>query len=59
MKTKTQPLNVKSGNYLDQALMEGLNKKQRDWAKIQVKKFEDFGVAVPYGLIRKGALAKK
>jgi len=56
MKTKTEPKQIKSGNYLDQALMKGLNKKQKEWAKMQVKKFEDFGVAIPYGIIRKGAL---
>ena len=56
MKTKTQPKQIKSGNYLDQALMKGLNKKQKEWANMQVKKFEDFGVAIPYGIIRKCAL---
>ena len=30
MKTKTQPKQIKSGNYLDQALIKGLNKKQEE-----------------------------
>lgn len=56
MNTKTQPKEVKSGNYLEQALFKGLNKKQVNWAKEQVEKFENLGVAIPYGIIRKGAL---
>ena len=53
---KTQPKLIKSGNYLEQALMKGLNKKQKEYAKSKIKHFEDFGLAIPYRLIRKGAL---
>jgi phage-related protein len=56
MKTKTQPLRIKSGNYLEQALFKGLNKKQKEYAKMQVKKCEESGIEVHYGIIRKLAM---
>lgn len=49
---------VESGDYLYQALITGMNKKQISFAKAQVKKFENLGVAIPYGIIRKVALEK-
>jgi len=56
MKTKSHPRQINSGNYLEQALMKGLTKSGRQWAKGQVKKFEGFGIAVPWGLIRNEAV---
>ena len=55
MKIKTQPNETKSGNHFEQAVMKGLTKNGKQWAKEQIKKFEDSGLA-PYGLIRKEAL---
>jgi len=56
MKNKTQPLNLNSGDYLYQALMKGLNKKQRDFANSELKKAEMNSMELPIGLIRKMAL---
>lgn len=59
MKNKSQPNIVKSGTYLDQALMKGLTPEGRKWAKLQVDKFNENGIDVPYGMIRKMALEFK
>lgn len=56
MKAKQNPKEIKSGNYLEQALFKGLNKKQLAYAKEQVKNFETLSFAIPYGIIRKSAL---
>jgi len=56
MKTKTQPTVTNSGNYLEQSLMKGLNKTQEQYAKSQVKKYSELGLAIPYGIIRKTAI---
>lgn len=58
MKVKSQPTNVKSGNYLEQALYKGLNKKQTAFVKDMISKF-DYGEKIPYGHLRKVALKIK
>lgn len=56
MKTKTQPIILKSGSNLEQACYEGMNTEQLKIAKEKVKWFESLGVMVPYGMIRKYVL---
>jgi len=58
MKSKTQPKELRSGIDIEQALFDGLNKNQKTWAKDQIRKFENTGLAIPYGIIRKEALKK-
>jgi len=63
IKHKGNQIALESGNYLEQACLEGLSKKQKDWAKDEIKKFEFFGKFVghkntPYGLIRHFAKQK-
>ena len=59
MKNKSYPNQVKSGNHFHQALMEGLSEEGKKWAKMQVKKFEENAVPIPYGMLRKMALEFK
>lgn len=61
MKTKTQPIIFNSGDCFYQGCLDGLTKKQKEWAISRIKEFEPacLGVdmMIPYGIIK--AAAKK
>lgn len=59
MKERSAPIEVKSGDYLDQALMKGLCPVQKKKAKELVKTFKSMELAVPYGKIRQSVLKLK
>lgn len=55
---KTTPITIKSLNNLEYHCYKGLNAQQLNYAKEQVAKIKQIGIAVPYGIIRKAALAE-
>lgn len=59
MKTRNQPTQVHSGDAMEQAILKGLNKKQKQWTKDAIKQFDGMGEKIPYGFIRKTALDLK
>ncbi len=56
MKTNSRPTDLKSGNYLEQACLQGLSEDGKKYAKSEISDFESRGLIPPYGLIRKTAL---
>ena len=55
MKIRRGITQIKSLDNLDYHCLKGLSDNGKSWATIQIKKFKDFGFAVPYGIIRREA----
>jgi len=61
MKTKINPAEVQTLDNLEYHCLKGLNKKQKEWAKEQIKHFKEIGYedSLPIGIIRSSALKIK
>ncbi len=56
MRERSSPQTIKSVNNTEYHCLKGLSTEGRQWAKAQIKKAEDNGSPVFYGIIRSAAL---
>ncbi len=60
MKQKSSPIETKSGDYLQQACLEGLSAAARQFAMVEIQNYKNLSKSdkdlPPYGWIRKMAL---